>query len=143
LIPRIKETRNLPIVISRNEVSRLLHGSANLKHRAVLATLYSTGMRPQELTWLKTDDVRWDDQVIFISHGKGHKQRFVPLTDDLSQLLRRYLAERSAPESAWLFASIPRTSANHQHVMKHRETNHHTTAWQLPWVPSPRRRKHG
>lgn len=103
LIPRIKETRNLPIVISRDEVSRLLHGSANLKHRAVLATLYSTGMRPQELTWLKIDDVRWDDKVIFISHGKGHKQRFVPLTDDLAQLLRRYLAEGPARDAAWLF----------------------------------------
>ncbi len=103
LIPRIKEPRNLPVVLTREEVSRLLNCPTNLKHRAILATLYSTGMRPQEITWLKPSDIKSSEGVIFISHGKGHKQRYVPLTNDLSRILAEYSKEFLKEDAPWLF----------------------------------------
>jgi integrase/recombinase XerC len=62
---------------------------------AILEMLYGCGVRNAELTGLNLDDIHWANEAILV-HGKGQKQRYVPLGDAAAMALRSYLAERSA-----------------------------------------------
>ncbi len=85
--------RRLPVVLSREEVARLLEaleGSAQL----MAGLLYGTGMRLMELIRLRVQDVDFDRQMIVVRDGKGCKDRVVPLPQRYQEALRRHLAER-------------------------------------------------
>ena len=116
-IPHHKVGVRLPVVISREEVLALYRACLCLKHKAMLLTLYSTGMRASELAHLKVRDVESDRMVIRIECGKGRKDRYVPLSDKLLRLLRTYWKENRP--SRWLFpgkregTSIGRNSVAH------------------------------
>jgi site-specific recombinase XerD len=68
-----------PTVLSRNEVARLIDAAPNLRHRTMLMTLYSTGIRCSELCHLRAEDIDKERMVIRIRQGKGGKDREVPL----------------------------------------------------------------
>jgi site-specific recombinase XerD len=116
-IPHHKVGVRLPTVISREDVSALYGACLCLKHKAMLLTLYSTGMRASELAHLKVGDVESDRMVIRINCGKGRKDRYVPLSEKLLELLRAYWKE-DRPRR-WLFpgeregTSIGRNSVAH------------------------------
>ena len=76
--PRLPE--KLPVVLSREEVSRLLAASANRMHRTMLMTLYATGVRRAELCRLKTSDIDSQRMVVHVHQGKGGRDRDVPLS---------------------------------------------------------------
>src|SRR3982751_1903887 len=80
-LPMPKRQRPLPQVLSPSEVQRLLESASNLYHRAMLMTLYSTGMRRAELCRLKVSDIDSERMVIHIRNGKGGRDRDVPLSD--------------------------------------------------------------
>lgn len=102
-IPYLKVHRNLPVVLNQDEITRVLNGATNLKHKAIIATLYATGMRNNELTWLKPADIKSQDMVIEVTHGKGGRQRLVKLSPQLLELLRRYWREYPGDKSHWVF----------------------------------------
>jgi integrase/recombinase XerD len=89
-IPYPKKPKKLPIVLSRNEVDTLLRAPHHLKHRVILATLYTTGLRVSELCRLQGTDIDSERMVVVVRQGKGKKDRQVGLSADLLSLLRRY-----------------------------------------------------
>jgi integrase/recombinase XerD len=89
-IPFPKRPRKLPTVLSPEEVARLIDSSRNLMHRAMLMTLYATGLRRAELCHLKVTDIDSERMVIHVHQGKGSRDRDVLLTPKLLETLREY-----------------------------------------------------
>jgi integrase/recombinase XerD len=89
-IPFPKSRKRLPIVLSPQEVARLIDSARNLYHRTLLMTLYSTAMRRAELCRLKVRDVDSQRMMIRIDQGKGSRDRDVPLSPKLLETLRVY-----------------------------------------------------
>ena len=75
LIPRMKTKKTIPTILSRAEIARMIHAPRNIKHRAIVMTLYSTGMRMSELRNLTASDIDSKRMVINIRNGKGGKDR--------------------------------------------------------------------
>lgn len=96
-----KREKRIPVVLSREETLRVLDSLSYLKHRAILATIYASGLRVAELTHLRLSDIDSKRMVIHVRQGKGKKDRLVPLSKNLLELLRKYwLTDRPNP---WLF----------------------------------------
>ncbi len=89
-IPFPKSQRPLPTVLSQEEVARLIDSARNLMHRAMLMTLYGTGVRRTELCQLKVADIDSERMVIRVRHGKGGRDRDVLLSNSLLETLREY-----------------------------------------------------
>jgi integrase/recombinase XerD len=89
-IPFPKLRKQLPTVLSHEEVARLIDSASNLYHRTLLMTLYSTGMRRAELCRLKVSDIDSQRMMIRIRQGKGRRDREVPLSPTLLATLRVY-----------------------------------------------------
>jgi integrase/recombinase XerD len=101
MIPYQKRKRRLPFALSEREVAALLAVESNLKHRAILMTLYSGGLRLREAIQLQPKDIESDAMRIHIRAGKGGKERYVMLSATLLETLRRYF-KQYRPEQ-WLF----------------------------------------
>ena len=87
-LPYPKKERRLPTVLSLKEIGRLIDAASNLKHRAVLMTLYGTGMRRMEVSQLKVSHVDSRRMLIRVEHGKGGHDRDLPLSPALLQTQR-------------------------------------------------------
>ncbi|RXG25442.1 tyrosine-type recombinase/integrase [Leeuwenhoekiella marinoflava] len=90
-LQRPKKDKKLPIVLSREEVIDLLKATPNLKHRTILALLYSAGLRIGELLALRCDAIDLDRMQIHIKQGKGRKDRTVKLAQTIVPLLLNYM----------------------------------------------------
>lgn len=80
----------LPVVLSTNEVKRLIEATNNVKHKAILTTVYSLGLRSGELLNLKISALDGDRNLITIRNAKGKKDRVVVFPQRLKQTLRVY-----------------------------------------------------
>jgi integrase/recombinase XerD len=100
-LPMPKRQRPLPDILSLAEVQRLLDSACNLYHRAMLMTLYSTGMRRAEMCRLKVSDIDSERMIVHIRNGKGGRDRDVPLSQNLLETLREYF--RWMKPKTWLF----------------------------------------
>ncbi len=89
-LPYPKHRPRLPTVLSQNEVARLIEAASNLYHRALLMTLYSTGLRRAEVARLRVADIDSERMLIRIRQGKGGRDRDVPLSPALLETLREY-----------------------------------------------------
>jgi len=89
-IPRMKEPRRLPVVLSPQEVKAIFDVTDNIKHRAILMTTYSAGLRVSEVCKLKINDIDSKNMQIFIRQGKGKKDRYSLLSKANLQILREY-----------------------------------------------------
>jgi len=107
--PYPKRVLNLPMILSQEEVARLIDSALTPFHRLLLMVLYATGMRRAELTRLKITDVDSQRMVIHIHGGKGRKDRDVMLSPVLLAALREYWHGLKHKPSDWLF---PGTSAH-------------------------------
>jgi len=90
-LERPKRSKKLPVVLSREEVLRMLLATANLKHRTILAILYGSGLRISELINLRIEDIDFARKQLFIRMAKGRKDRFVSLSEKIYSLLNDYL----------------------------------------------------
>lgn len=91
-LERPKRSRQLPIVLSQEEIIRLLQCTKNLKHRAALAFIYSSGFRISELINLELHHIDMDRNQILIQNAKGRKDRYVPLAKSFKPLLINYIS---------------------------------------------------
>ncbi len=89
-IPFPKRQRRMPMVLSQEEVARLIASARNLMHRTMLMMLYATGLRRAELCHLKVCDIDSERMVIHVRQGKGGRDRDVLLTPKLLETLREY-----------------------------------------------------
>lgn len=90
MVPFGKRPKTLPVVLSRNEIDRLIQCTPNLKHRTFLMTLYSAGLRFSEAANLRLPDIDSDRMMLRVACGKGKKERLVPLSPRLLKELRVY-----------------------------------------------------
>ncbi|PQB05794.1 tyrosine-type recombinase/integrase [Aureitalea marina] len=90
-LPTPSRSRKLPTVLSKEEVIELIRSTTNLKHRATLALLYSSGLRVGEVIDLELSDLDIDRRQVFIRQGKGRKDRVVILAQSFMPLLHNYL----------------------------------------------------
>ncbi len=100
-IPYQKAGKKLPEVLSRDEVVSLLDAVTNLKHRAIVMTLYSGGLRVGEALHLRARNIDGQRMMIHIEQGKGRKDRYTVLSSQLLETLRCYWRERRPRH--WLF----------------------------------------
>jgi integrase/recombinase XerD len=89
-LPYPKIAKRLPIILSKEEVSKIIDTAIDLYQRSILMTLYSTGMRCAELANLKVSDIDSNRMMIRIHCGKGGKDRDIPLSLKLLETLREY-----------------------------------------------------
>ena len=90
---KMKKPSRIPVVLSVQEVERLLNSFDNLKHKALFTLLYSAGLRIGELLNLKIKDIDSDRMQIRIENGKGQKDRYSILSKKVLQILREYVRE--------------------------------------------------
>ena len=97
----IHEPRKLPVVLSAEEVARLLDAAPGLKYKAALSVAYGAGLRAAEVVSLKVSDIDGKLKVIRVEQGKGRKDRNVMLSPHLLELLRAWW--HVARPKGWLF----------------------------------------
>ena len=102
-----RRPHTLPIILSQTEVAALLTAPRNVKHRAILATLYATGLRVAELCQLQVTDIDSARMVLRVRQGKGQLDRYVMLSPKLLPVLRQYWQQYKP--RPWLFPGAPRT----------------------------------
>ncbi|HEX9827396.1 MAG TPA: tyrosine-type recombinase/integrase [Flavobacteriaceae bacterium] len=100
-IQRPKKSVSIPNVLSKKEVYNIIQSPSNLKHKAILYTIYSGGLRISELLNLRIADVHSSDGYLFIKDSKGKKDRKTILSEHLVILLRLYY--KAYKPSYWLF----------------------------------------
>jgi site-specific recombinase XerD len=87
-LPFPKRHHKLPEILSPEEMAKVIDSASNLFHRTMLMTLYSTGVRRAELCALKVGDIDSQRMVVHIRHGKGGRDRDLPLSEKLLDTLR-------------------------------------------------------
>jgi len=100
-IPRAKMGKSLPVVLSEEEIEAIFSATRNLKHRALLMTTYSAGLRVSEVAHLKVSDIDSQRMVIRVAQGKGAKDRYTLLGQRTLEVLRDYW--RAYRPKEWLF----------------------------------------
>ena len=90
-IHRPKKEKFLPVVLSKQEIIRIINSTNNLKHKLILSLLYGSGLRVSEVVKLKISDLDIDNKTILIKASKGNKDRFSLLSEQSIKLLKIYL----------------------------------------------------
>jgi integrase/recombinase XerD len=111
--PYPKKNHHLPVILSQEEVARLIDAAGTPFHRTLLMTLYATGLRCAELTHLKVSDIDSKRMVIHVRGGKGRKDRDVMLSPKLLEELRRHWRRLRRKTSGWLFPGNRWHTANY------------------------------
>jgi integrase/recombinase XerD len=104
-IEYIAEPQKIPLVLSPEEVRRLLDAAPGFKCRLLLSLAYGCGLRACEVVSLKVCDIDSAQMVIRIEQGKGRKDRYVMLSPDLLDMLRQW--RKAARPQGWLFPGRP------------------------------------
>jgi len=100
-IKRPRKDKQLPEVLSREEVTRIINLTENIKHKALLTTIYSGGLRLGETARLELAHLDRDRMLIFVKGAKGRKDRYTLLSEKALELIDRYI-RRYEPKK-WLF----------------------------------------
>lgn len=100
-IERPRKEEHLPNVLSKKEVKDILGAPVNLKHRVMLSLIYACGLRRSELLELKPEDVESQRGLLIIRQSKGNKDRVVPISVKMIEMLREYF--KAYRPKTWLF----------------------------------------
>ena len=103
-IDRPKKAKQLPNVLSTEEIKLMINQTTNIKHKCIITLLYSGGLRRSELINMKISDILSDQMLIKIRNGKGNKDRYVGLSKYQLKLLREYY--KAYKPKLWLFEGI-------------------------------------
>jgi len=103
-IDRPRKEKMLPEVLGEEEVVQILNATENLKHKAILMTIYSAGLRISELINLRIKDIDSKRMQIRVEQGKGKKDRYTLLGQKTLEILRKYVTEYKPKE--WLFEGV-------------------------------------
>jgi site-specific recombinase XerD len=102
--------RKLPVILSREEVGRLIAAAGNLKHQTALALAYGTGLRVNEVVTLKVGDIDSQRMTLRVEQGKGQKDRYAMLSPVLLERLRVWWrvarAQGKMFDGGWLFPGL-------------------------------------
>ncbi len=104
-IPRPKKPLQLPKLLNETELAKLFNSLSNKKHKSMLFTIYSAGLRVSELVNLKIKDIDSKRMQLFIERAKGKKDRYVNLSPVLLDILRNYVKNYSPKPKEYLFES--------------------------------------
>ena len=103
----VYEPRKLPVILSPNEITRLIDATTNLKYKTAFSVAYGAGLRTSEITHLAVTDIDSENMVIHVHQGKGQKDRLTMLSPTLLALLRHWWSVgRSGQQllnGGWLF----------------------------------------
>lgn len=119
-LPRPKKPLQLPSVLAAEEVVKLFKSISNLKHRAILMTGYAAGLRVSEIVHLRVSDVDSKRMMLHLKGAKGKKDRMVPLSKKLLEVLREYFRQYRPKE--YLFEGTNGgvySTRSVQEIMKH------------------------
>src|SRR5207244_2053854 len=97
----VREPRKMPLVLSLDEIARLLEAAPGPKYKAALSAAYGAGLRVSEVVALKVSDIDSKRMLLRIEQGKGRKDRHAMLSPRLLELLRDWY--RVARPQGWLF----------------------------------------
>ena len=97
----VNEPRKAPVVLSQEEVARLLQAAPGLKYKAALSVAYGAGLRVSEVANLKVSDIDSERMTLRVEQGKGQRDRYVMLSPRLLELLREWW--HAARPQVWLF----------------------------------------
>ena len=97
----VNKPRRAPVVLSQEEVARLLEAAPGLKYKAALSVAYGAGLRVSEVANLKVSDIDSERMMLRVEQGKGQRDRYVMLSPQLLELLREWW--KAARPQVWLF----------------------------------------
>lgn len=100
-IPYLKCRKKLPVILTRDEIQQIFDNAPNLKAKAILMIIYSSGLRLNEATSLKIADIDSKRMQVFVRQGKGGKDRYTLLSEKALECLREYY--RAYRPKEWLF----------------------------------------
>lgn len=117
IVPAMKREQNLPAVLSRNEINAIIEATQNLKHKAIIATMYSSGLRVSEAVHLHYDDISRTNMTIHVRETKGRVDRYTILSRKNLDLLTEYWYKCDRPRgilfpSSWTGGYLDITSVN-------------------------------
>ena len=120
-IPKMKRDRKLPVILTREQVVSLIDSMDNYKHKAITATMYSSGLRVSEVCHLRYEDIRRSQKMIHVPLSKNRQDRYTILSDRNLEILTEYWFRCGRP-MGWLFPSTvrdePLTSSAVQQFVK-------------------------
>ena len=106
----VRVPRTLPVILSPEEVGRLIAAAGNLKHQTALSVAYGAGLRASEVVALKVGDIDSERMTLRIEQGKGHKDRYAMLSPVLLERLRVWWrvarAQGKMLDGGWLFPGL-------------------------------------
>lgn len=95
-IPNVKRDKTLPVILSKNDIERMIISSKNFSHRTMLMIMYSSGLRASEVINLSWNDIDFERNLIHLKLAKGSKDRIVMLSPKVKKNLKRLDIERTS-----------------------------------------------
>ena len=89
-IPKMKRDRQLPVILTREQVGLLIDSMDNYKHKAITSTMYSSGLRVSEVCRLRYEDIRRSQRMIHVPLSKNRQDRYTILSDRNLEILTEY-----------------------------------------------------
>lgn len=106
-IPKMKRDRQLPVILTREQVNALIGSMGNYKHKAIASTMYSSGLRVSEVCHLRYEDIHRSQKMIHVPLSKNRQDRYTILSDRNLEILTEYWYRYNRPRG-WLFPSTVR-----------------------------------
>ena len=116
-----KQAKKLPVVLTRDEIKRLIDATTHEKSRLLITLLYASGLRIGESLRLTVEDLELDQKIAWVRGGKGGKDRMILLGESVTQELRGYLRRHRITTGAVFrgYKGQPMTARNAQKIIKH------------------------
>ena len=95
-IPRSKKAKKIPVVLTKDEVKKILSSVENVKHKLILAVMYSSGLRVSEVTHIRVRDLSPENKMLFVREAKGMKDRSTIISEKVLEVLKKYIKNKKA-----------------------------------------------